>query len=197
MSYVLYNMYSMWLITRGYFIMSNIKKFTLASLIVATFSSAAIADQGHGKVSFTGAIIDAPCSISPDSVDQTVDMGQIANAALANGGRSTSRNFTIALENCSFGSPASKNKVEVLFTGNESTAIPGNLGIAGSASGASLALTDGAGEPIVLGTPTKEQTLQDGNNTLLFAAFLQGDGASSTVVEGEFTAVTDFTLSYN
>ncbi|MEI4896283.1 type 1 fimbrial protein, partial [Klebsiella pneumoniae] len=45
---------------------------------------------------------------------------------------------------------------------------------------------------------TKEQVLQDGNNTLSFAAYLQGDGDSTNVVtEGEFQAVTDFTLAYN
>lgn len=49
-----------------------------------------------------------------------------------------------------------------------------------------------------LGVPTKEQVLQDGNNTLSFAAYLQGDGDSTNVVtEGEFQAVTDFTLAYN
>ena len=47
-------------------------------------------------------------------------------------------------------------------------------------------------------SPTKEQVLQDGNNTLSFAAYLQGDGDSTNVVtEGEFQAVTDFTLAYN
>ena len=28
-------------------------------------------DQGHGKITFTGSVIDAPCSIDPNSVDQT------------------------------------------------------------------------------------------------------------------------------
>lgn len=60
----------------------------------------AMIDQGHGKVTFTGSIIDAPCSISPETVDQTVDMGQVSNVALKNGGKSAPRQFDIKLEQC-------------------------------------------------------------------------------------------------
>ncbi|QSB39144.1 hypothetical protein JTY93_23415 [Pseudomonas hygromyciniae] len=49
------------------------------------------------------------------------------------------------------------------------------LGIAGSAKGASIAITDGTGNLIELGTASSKLTLQDGNNTMLFAAYLQGD----------------------
>jgi len=160
-------------------------------------SVAQAADQGHGKVTFTGSIIDAPCSIHPDSIDQTVDLGQIANVALAGGGKSTPRNFTIDLENCMFGTPATRNNVTVTFTGMESAAGNGLLGITGTASGASVAVTDGSGTVIELGTPIKAQLLQEGNNTLSFSAYLQGNGASATITEGNFQAVTDFTLAYN
>ncbi|EOV8484588.1 fimbrial protein [Klebsiella aerogenes] len=174
-------------------------KTILAGLIA--LSSVAMAnaatDQGHGKVTFTGSIIDAPCSIAPESIDQTVDLGQISKAALQNSGQSTPRNFEIMLENCSFGTPATKNKVSVTFTGMESAADNGLLGITGTAKGASIAITDASGKVIELGEPTKEQNLQDGNNTLSFAAYMQGDGASATITEGDFQAVTDFTLAYN
>ncbi|HDU5577859.1 TPA: type 1 fimbrial protein, partial [Klebsiella aerogenes] len=53
-------------------------------------------------------------------------------------------------------------------------------------------------EIIKLGEPTKEQVLQDGNNTLSFAAYMQGDtDSSASITEGEFQAVADFTLAYN
>ena len=62
----------------------NTKKiaFIAAMLSGAVMANANAADQGHGKVTFTGSIIDAPCSISPDSIDQTVSLGQISNACL-------------------------------------------------------------------------------------------------------------------
>ncbi|MEL5629033.1 fimbrial protein [Serratia nevei] len=174
------------------------KIMVAAVLAFGTVSGAQAADQGHGKVTFTGSIIDAPCSIAPESIDQTVELGQISKVALLNGGKSTPRNFSIALENCTFGSPATQNKVQVTFTGMESAAKNGLLGITGTAKGASVAITQADGEIIKLGEPTKEQTLQDGNNTLSFAAYMQGDTASSaSITEGEFQAVADFTLAYN
>lgn len=177
----------------------KLNKIVMALVLAfSTVSDAQAADQGHGKVTFTGSIIDAPCSITPQSIDQTVDLGQISKEALLSGGKSTPRNFSIGLENCSFGSPATKNKVQVTFTGMESAAKNGLLGITGTAKGASVAITQADGQIIKLGVPTKEQVLQDGNNTLSFAAYLQGDGDSTNVVtEGEFQAVTDFTLAYN
>ncbi|CAI0993411.1 Fimbria A protein precursor [Serratia fonticola] len=176
----------------------KMNKTLLAVAVVFGMSSLAhAADQGHGKVTFTGSIIDAPCSIAPESVDQTVDLGQISNAALKDSGQSTPKNFDIKLEDCSFGTPAAKNKVKVTFTGMESASGNGLLGITGNAKGASVAITQADGSVIKLGTPTKEQVLQDGNNTLNFAAYMQGDGASAAITEGDFQAVADFTLAYN
>ncbi len=176
----------------------KLNKIMMAAVLTfGTISGAQAADQGHGKVTFTGSIIDAPCSIAPESVDQTIELGQISNVVLKDGGRSMPKNFEIKLEDCSFGTPAAKNKVQVTFTGMESAAGNGLLGITGRASGASLAITQGDGQVITLGEATKEQLLQDGNSALNFAAYLQGDGASATITEGTFQAVTDFTLAYN
>ncbi|MGP2980178.1 fimbrial protein [Serratia nevei] len=173
----------------------KLNKIMLAAAVAFGLSSAAYANQGQGKVTFTGAIIDAPCSISPESSEQTVDLGQISNVALQNGGQSIPRNFSIDLESCSF--EAGSNKVTATFSGMESVAGNGLLGITGNAKGASIAITDGSGAVIELGKPTKEQELQAGNNTLSFAAYMQGDGASATITEGDFQAVADFTLAYN
>ncbi|EOI3410810.1 fimbrial protein [Cronobacter dublinensis] len=175
-------------------------KFSKVSLAAAMGLMLAVGmanakDQGHGKVTFTGSIIDAPCSINPDSIDQTVSMGQISNVALkANGNTGTSvpRNFEIKLENCDV---STLKSVKTTFTGAEGV-TDGSLGITGTAKGASLILTDGNGEQIKLGDASKARELQDGNNTLLFSAYLQGDGASATVTPGDFSAVADFTLAY-
>lgn len=53
-----------------------------AAMAFGATSFAHAADQGHGKVNFIGSIIDAPCSIAPESLDQTVDLGQVSNVAL-------------------------------------------------------------------------------------------------------------------
>ncbi|EKS6735760.1 fimbrial protein [Enterobacter ludwigii] len=178
----------------------KLNKIMVAAVMSLGVSSFAFAEQGSGKVTFTGSIIDAPCSISPESVDQTVELGQISNVALKNGGKSEPRPFSIDLENCSFESAAEggvqKNKVTVTFTGMESS--DGLLAITGTAKGAGIAITDGAGEVISLGQPTTPQTLQQGKNTLSFAAYMQGDTKQGAVItEGSFQSVADFTLAYN
>ncbi|MGQ5757054.1 fimbrial protein [Serratia sp. IR-2025] len=172
----------------------KLNKIMLATVLAFGVSSLAnAADQGHGKVTFTGSIIDAPCSIAPESADQTVEMGQISNVALKNGGKSAPRQFDIKLEQCD---TSTLKTVTTTFDGKAAAANPDLLGIIGTASGASIAITDMASNPIKLGTATAPQTLNDSNNTLRFAAYLQGDGASATVVPGDFTAVADFKLAY-
>lgn len=175
----------------------NFKKVALASVMGLILASGAAnaADQGHGKVTFTGSIIEAPCSIAPESIDQTVNMGQISSAALqANGntGTSTPRNFVIKLENCA---EVTSKSVISTFTG-ASGATEGSLGITGTAKGASIILTNGDGKQIKLGKAADAHMLQDGSNTLLYSAYLQGDGQAATVTPGDFTAIADFTLAY-
>ncbi|WP_199063790.1 fimbrial protein [Serratia sp. ASV30] len=160
---------------------------------VVSFVQAATTDPGHGTVTFTGSIIDSPCSIDSESIDQTVDLGQVSNVALSNKGTSTPKNFSIKLEKCNIGDKG--KSVTAKFTGAQGSTA-GMLGITGSAKGASIAVTDGNNKLITLGTATDTQILQDGNNTLLFSAYLQGDGASGSVVPGDFESVANFTLDY-
>ncbi|OKP28071.1 fimbrial protein [Serratia fonticola] len=152
------------------------------------------ADQGHGSVTFKGSIIDAPCSIDPETIDQTVNLGQVSNVALQadnNTGTSIPKNFQIRLEGCNL---STAKTVLTTFSGAEGA--NGLLGITGTAKGASIAITDGTGKLIELGQASKPQGIQDGSNTLVFSAYLQGDGASATIVPGDFSSVADFTLAY-
>lgn len=175
----------------------QLNKIMMAAVLsFSAISGAHAAGQGSGTVTFTGSIIDAPCSITPETVDQTVPLGQISKAALAannNTGQSTPKNFQIDLENCD---TTTLKTVTTTFTGAGSAYNPELLGMTGTAQGASIVITDGGNERIKLGEPTKPQIIQDGNNTLLFSAYLLGGGASATVVPGEFTGVADFTLAY-
>lgn len=176
--------------------LNKIMMVAVVAFGMSSLAHAALKDQGHGKVTFTGSIIDAPCSITPESIDQTIKLGQISKVALKDGGKSTPRTFSVDLENCEVDEKANNNKVALTFTGIESAANKGLLGITGTAGGASVAITDGDGQVIKLGTATKPRLIQNGKNTLLFAAYLQGDAGTAVVQEGEFQAVADFTLAY-
>lgn len=167
------------------------KTMIAAFMAFGVVSAANAADQGNGSVTFKGSIIEAPCSISADSIDQTVQLGQVSAAALASGGTSTPKNFSVLLESCAL---ETLKTVTATFTG--AAGVDGRLGVTGTAKGASIAMTDGANNVITLGQASKAQSLQDGNNSLIFSAYLQGDGDTTTVVPGDFTGVTDFTLAY-
>lgn len=173
--------------------MVNVMKLNKTVISLATslmLSGAAYAaDAGNGLVKFNGSIIEAPCSIAAESTEQTVDLGQVNIAALADSGQSTPKAFVVNLESCALDT---KNTVKATFTGPEGS--NGRLGVSGTATGASIALTDGAGKLLTLGSETAAQTLQNGNNTLSFAAYLKGDGG--TVTAGEFQSIANFTLSY-
>ena len=176
----------------------ELKKIVLGVALamgVATFAQAAEepvtpTDQGSGTVTFKGSIIDAPCSIVGNK-DQTVEMGQISNSALANGGTSIPADFKIETANCKL---ADKDKtVRVTVTGAEGK-IENSLGI-GKATGASIIMQDGASNKIKLGTPTTLQTLANGSNTLSFSAYVQGN-PGETVQLGQFDSTASFTLAY-
>lgn len=166
------------------------KKFaTVAVLAMSVSAGLQAADAGSGRVTFTGSIIDAACSVNPESSNQEVNLGQIALHQLEGQGTSTPRNFEIALENCSVDS-----SVSVTFAGAK--VAKDLLGITGTAAGAGIAITDGTGERLELGKPSVARELVAGNNTMIFSAYLEGLGQDADLKTGDFYAVADFTLAY-
>jgi type 1 fimbria pilin len=173
----------------------KLNKIMMAAVLAfGTVSGVQAADQGHGTVTFTGSIIDAPCSIDPNTVDQTVDLGAVSNVSLLDGGTSSPKPFEIRLEKCSlttaqtvtttFDGPAGKN---------------GLLGITGDAEGASIALIDSSNAPIELGKPSTGRLISAGATeaSLGFTAYLKGDGGdATTIIPGKFQSVANFILDY-
>ncbi|WP_210726367.1 fimbrial protein [Photobacterium damselae] len=194
-----------------------LKVSTVAAAMIASSSAFALtpgSTGGSGVLTFTGEILDAPCSIAPESADQTINMGQISNRELDLGGKSQAHPFSIKLENCAIGTVDSTtgkydptkpsiNGVTVTFTGGTQQ-IDGTgdelFAITGSASGAGIAITDANGAPVVNGTPTGALKLVEGDNQLGFSSYMQSltsDPKTSQVVPGDFQSVVNFTLTYS
>lgn len=172
----------------------KLNKLIVALGMVMAAGAANAEDQGHGTITFTGSITDSPCSITAETANQTVDLGQVSDSALNNNETSSPVNFYIQLEQCD----ASKLKsgASVGFTGATDANNEEMLGITGSASGAGIVITDGSGTPVKLdGTLSNAQTIGDGSNKLSFSAYVEANGAS--VTPGDFSSTADFTLSYN
>lgn len=183
------------------------KKIILATLISGAMSASAFAvDAGKGTVTFTGSIIEAPCSIAPGDESQTIDLGQVSNVTLQKGGMSAAQPFEIHLEGCTLNAEYKdgvtqkyNNMVEVKFEGTEWVNNGSNTGliqITGDASGAGIVLMNKSGAKININDSTVERAYTSGNNILSFQAALQGM-SDATVVPGSFQAVTNFTLAYN
>ncbi|MCY1700956.1 fimbrial protein [Lelliottia sp. SL45] len=172
-------------------------KNTIIALAVAmSFVSGAsqAAGQGSGTVTFTGTVIDAPCSIAPESADQTIDLGQIALAGLSNAtfnGSSTPVPFNIQLNDCTLGTIQTSTTT---FAGTAGS--PGMLATSGTAKGISVGLNEGDGTALPVGTESKAFTLAEGSNTLEFSAYVQGNGTLDKPKAGDFTAVATFEMAY-
>ncbi|ECC9759578.1 type 1 fimbrial protein [Salmonella enterica subsp. salamae] len=160
------------------------------TVLLASFGANA-ANQGQGVVNFKGTVIDAPCSIAPESAEQTIDFGQISKAQLANGGTSIQKNVDIKLTQCD---PAALTKgVAVTFTGNTATGQASELATTGATNTAIV--LNGYGSDITFGTASDHVKLGAGDNTLRFTSWVK-QATGKTVAEGDFTAIANFNLSY-
>lgn len=169
------------------------KKIILATLISGAMSASALAaDAGKGQVTFNGSIIEAPCSIAPGEENQTVELGQVSNVTLENGGESSAQPFSIQLEGCN---TQADNQVSITFGGSSATNTIGLLDISGTAAGAGVQLLNASGAAIKVGEASTQSYVK-GDNELKFQATLKGL-PDATVVPGNFSAVTQFTLAYN
>lgn len=175
------------------------KKTTVAAAMLFALCANvhAAPSQGSGTVDFIGSIVDAPCSITPDSSHQTVNMGQVSNKTLELNGEGVAKNFDIKLEGCALDTVKS---VEVTFLGAAENTAKDQLKIEGSAAGAAIVMQNvNSGETVVLGKATKIDGLLDGTNIMKFNAKLVATGTEETpvdIVPGDFTATTDFQLAY-
>ncbi|MDX4945441.1 fimbrial protein [Providencia manganoxydans] len=168
------------------------KKIILATLISGAMSASALAvDAGSGTVTFTGSIIKAPCSIAPGEESQNVPLGQVSNVTLEQGHMSSAQDFSIKLQGCNL---QDDNEVSITFEGTEAVTGTGLLQITGDAKGAAVKIMSTSGVQIKVNDPYTQQYVK-GDNELKFTAALQGlEGV--TVVPGDFSATTRFTLEY-
>lgn len=172
------------------------KKTMMASAVaIIMFASAGVsANQGTGKVNFTGTVIDAPCSIAPESANQSIDFGQLSKNHLNKGGISQEKDVKIELLHCDVANLTDK-AVKVSFDGQPVANTANELATSGSAKNVAIVM-NGHGKDVVWGQQTDGLKLAQGTNTLVFKAWAKKAGTGD-VTEGDFAATTNFTLSYN
>ncbi|HFJ8955442.1 TPA: fimbrial protein [Serratia liquefaciens] len=145
---------------------------------------------------FHGTVVSRPCNIEPQSADQVVEMDTVIVKTLYRYGHSNPVPFNIKLTDCK---TAVFKTVNITFSGNEDSELPGKLAINNGANGAAIALFDSKGADIDLNQATSAVTLQDGANILNFTAYVQGHPSAiqnKSITEGEFSSVANFVLAY-
>lgn len=183
----------------------TIKKSLLAATVLTSlaFSGTVLAEippgsQGNGQILFKGSVLKAPCGLAPgiDGDNQSIDLGQVADAQLTTIGYSTPTEFKIKLVGCTFDPKAvAETKVNVRFDGMSVGGTNGFLGISGDAKGLAIRLLDAANKPVKIATQSSPYTLRTGDNSLQFSAqvvALEGE----TITAGHYDALASFSLTY-
>ncbi|MEN9534213.1 MAG: type pilus assembly protein FimF [Pseudomonadota bacterium] len=145
-----------------------------------------------------GRIIAQPCIISPESADQSVDLGVVDVRELYSAGAGEKVPFVIRLTNCK---PGIFRMAKVTFSGTADPQMSGALAFsAGSAKGAGIRLYDANQANLNLDAASSGYVLGDSTeNELLFYARVEGHPnaiAAKNIKPGDYTAVANLKVAY-
>jgi type 1 fimbria pilin len=171
------------------------KSFTAAAMLLALYASSSFAagTSNTGKITFNGSVVEASCGIAPDSVDQTIEMGETPRSKLVNGGKSTPVPFTISLQDCD----GTANAAEFRFAGNNWAEDPRLQALTGVPNVGLALLSDNNGDIIDIQQPLSRNIAGiTGGIDLPFSAQLIGTTGAGTIVPNQYQVVTTFQITY-
>ncbi|MEX5431838.1 fimbrial protein [Klebsiella michiganensis] len=169
-------------------------KKTILLLSLSCLSCSALAHDG--TVNITGTIQGNTCTVTTDTANQQVTLGDIAAKQFtAAGSASQPIKFTIGLKNC--GSAASA--VSLTFTGEADTTNSDLLALtsqAGSAAGVGVAILDSQRTLVPLNSASRQYTLDPQQTSQNLTFYGEMVATSSPVTAGSVDATTTFSLTY-
>ncbi len=177
-------------------VLSALSLSSTAALAAAT--TVAATTVNGGTVHFKGEVVNAACAVDAGSVDQTVQLGQVRTASLAQEGATSSAvGFNIQLNDCDTNVAS---KAAVAFLGTAIDAAHTNVlalqsSAAGSATNVGVQILDRTGVALTLdgATFSSETTLNNGTNTIPFQARYFATGAATP---GAANADATFKVQY-
>lgn len=186
-----------------------LKKTLLSMFATALLSGVAfnaLADdpnQGSGKITFKGEVIDAPCSIAPGDEDQTINLGEVADTVLKSGQKSLPVDVTIHLQDCILSDGTNTvDKVKITFSSASVDATDSNLlkntleGNIGGATDVGVRLVKSDNTNVTLGTPiTINFPTTNSYQELNFKARMESLGRTATRVTCRHRPITYSTTS--
>jgi major type 1 subunit fimbrin (pilin) len=181
----------------------KMKSLILATTMVMSAGAANALEVAGGTVNFEGEFVNAPCAVSTDTANQTVQLGQYRTADLAAAGEYTTPvPFKIQLVNCDI---TSYQTAQVSFSGSrdatDSTLLAVNAGTAANATaatGVGIEISDAASNVLTpngdIANASEAQRLINGDNTLNFTARYKSTAA---VTAGKAHSTATFNMIYN
>ncbi|EIO3769869.1 fimbrial protein [Salmonella enterica] len=181
-----------------------------AFAVDGTAPAATTGKFGGGTISFTGSVTEAPCSIPPSDVNQTIALGSISNKVLVSSSKTGSDPVPvhINLKNCDVGGTSVYSKVSVKFLNDgkiDKTGISKGLLITtGSATGVSVQLLDNERKGIDFTSndtmrPATEVPLATGVDASLtfYAHMIAKTGSTTPATAGTVSAQVAYQLDYH
>ncbi|MGV3001130.1 fimbrial protein [Vibrio sp.] len=162
--------------------------------IFSIFLSAPAMSDNTTNVYFKGEIVESACGLSPNSMDQTIQLGQHPTHIFkANGDRSTPVQFNIKLTDCD---TTVSQTADFTFLSNPDSS--GKLfGVEGGAAGVGVRILHN-GQPIDNGDVAASNVLIDGTNMASFSAAYEAnvDPAATPVTAGNAESWALLRVSY-
>lgn len=168
-------------------------------MLLAGAAQADIVSVTGGTVHFEGKLVNAACTVSTATANQTVQLGQYRTASFTKvGDTSTLVPFKIVLNDCD---PKVAETASVAFTGQADAVNNSLLAIASgdngtTAQGVGIEILDNSSNPLkpdgVIGSVA--QKLIEGENTLRFSARYKATAATTS--PGQANADATFIMNY-
>lgn len=168
----------------------------LLAITILGISTTAVPVLAHDMtVNINGTITNTTCSVSPESVDKPVYLGEHSEREFTSAGKGpTPTPFTINLENCG----AISRGVEVTFTGTPDDDIPNYFKLApeSSGSGTALILMDDAKKVIPVGGTSKAYSVNTGSTTKSLVFYAQMVANNQKIKSGVMAFNVTFSTLY-
>ena len=175
-----------------------------SSLLIGStlFISASAANQGNGRVTLEGQIVDSACALDAGSAYQLIEMDPVPVGRLIRDGDSDPHPFTLRLVACTLTRPDPESPgeylpdwqhVRVTFDGLADAS--GRLfAIGGTARGLALRIADTQGQESIPGVPMPLAPLTGADQELHYTLQLVGNGRPVAV--GSHRTAVRFRLEY-
>ncbi|WP_336219536.1 fimbrial protein [Citrobacter amalonaticus] len=148
----------------------------------------------QGRVSMQGSIIDTPCAIVTDDLEQTIDLGIATMGDIVQNGEGAEHTFSLHFVNCDSGadsaSGAGLHEFQTTFDGP----AQGDIFNLSGASGIGLQISDAAGNIAFPGKPMPSIPLTTDNQRVDYTLRLMGN--NHRLKAGNFHSVLRFKVDY-